>query len=293
MAQAVEPLADGPGERPGKKGETRQKGELEPLAVTAERVQTADRPKETAVYPGRFMLGYLLIVLFFGAVIAAFGIAWSERATDDSSGGESWSAFVPTADSESQRTREIARFIATRYQTEGGQQIVRVLGGPPAVGENTPVVEFLIRDGSAEETIGAEKAILFILCGTNTESECALPASAASDADLRLVRREALELALYEMRYNDVDPVAVLLPPDARGDPGGAILFRRSEMESHLSRPLEQTLPTGGPPTAGGIGEFEAATIDYLTLTRRFSYTFQAASGGTARMMLNPDRPAE
>lgn len=293
MAQAVEPIAEGPGDRAAPVGAPRQKGELEPLAVSAERVQTADRSKEAAVYPGRFALGYLLIVLFFGALLLAFAIAWSQRASDDSAGAGSWSAFSPTAASESQRTREIARYIATRYQTDDGKQIVRVLGGPPAVGENTPVVEFLIRDGSAEETIGAEKAILFILCGTSTESECALPAAASSSAHLRLLRREALELALFELQYNDVDPVVVLLPPDPQSNPGGALLFRRDDMKAHLDRPLAQTLATDKPPTATGIGEFETATVDYLTLSRRFTYTFQSANGGTARMVLNPVRPAQ
>jgi hypothetical protein len=289
MAQAVEPIAEGPGGgRAG--GEPRQKGELEPLAVTAERVQTAERPKETAVYPGRFMLGYLLIVLFFGALIAAAAVAWSHRSSDSTSADTSWSFFRPTSDTEALRTREITRFVGTRYQTGRGQQLVRVLGGPPAV-QDAPVIQFMIRDGSSEETLSAEKAIMYILCGTGTD--CTLPPAASSDADLRLVRREALELALYTMKYNDVDPVVVLMPPGPQGSPGGAILFRRDELQSHLDTPLSRTLPTDKPPTATGIGELEAATVDYLTLTRKFAYSFQSLQGGAARMVLNPDRPAQ
>jgi hypothetical protein len=288
VAQAVEPIAEGPGDRAAPVGAPRQKGELEPLAVTAERVQT-HLPKEEAVYPGRFMLGYLLIVLFFGALLAAVAIAWSQRASDGGDAASNWSSFKPTAETEEQRTREISRYIATRYQTTGGEQIVRVLGGPPAV-QNTPVTELHVRDGSAQETISADKALLFILCGTGTD--CALPAADSSDAHQRLVRRESLELALYTMQYNDVDPVVVLLPPDLQGNPGGALLFRRDEMKAHLDLPLERTLPTASPPTATGIGELEGATVDYLTLTRRFAYSFQSAPDGTARMVLNPDRPA-
>ena len=292
MAQAVEPIAEGPGgRRPN--GEPRQQGELEPLAVTAERVQTAERPKEAAVYPGRFMLGYLMIVLFFGALIVAAAVVWSHQSSGSDSADTNWSFFMPTADSEAQRTREIARFVGTRYQTSRGRQLVRVLGGPPAV-QDAPVVQFMVRDVSApssEETIGADKAIMFILCGTGTD--CTLPAIASSDADLRLVRREALELALYMMKYNDVDPVVVLLPPGPAGDPGGALLFRRKDLESHLDNPLSQTLPTDKPPTATGITDLEAATVDYLTLTRKFAYTFQSLQGGVARMVLNPDRPPQ
>jgi hypothetical protein len=289
VAQAVEPIAEGPGDRAAPIGAPRQKGELEPLAVTAERVQTAARPKEEAVFPGRFMLGYLLIVLFFGGLLVAFAVAWSQRSDDDGSAATNWSFFKPTADSELERTRQIGRFIGTRYQTAEGQQIVRVLGGPPAV-QDSPVSQFLIRDGSSQETLGADKAMMYILCGTGTE--CALPPAASSNADARLVRREALELSLYTMQYNDVDPVVVLLPPDQQGNPGGAILFRRDDLEAHLDRPLSATLQTEEQPSALGMSELEAATVDYLTLTNRFDYEFQPASDGTARMVLNPSPPA-
>jgi hypothetical protein len=291
VAQAVEPIAEGP--RPDRAtpvGGARQQGEFEPLAVTAERVQTAELSKEEAVYPGRFMVGYLLIVLFFGALLIGFAVAWSRDSNDSTSTSSTWSFFKPTADSEALRTRQIARFVGERYQSSDGQQLTRVIGGPPAV-QDAPVSQFLIRDGSSEQTIGAGKAIMYILCAAGTD--CALPAAASSSADERLVRREALELALYTMQYNDVDPVVILLPPDAQGQPGGAVLLRREHVEEQLDRPLTQTLPTGKAPTALGITELEAATIDYLTLTNKHAYSFQQASDGTARMVLNPDRGAQ
>jgi hypothetical protein len=290
VAQAVEPIAEGPGpDRAAPIGAPRQQGELEPLAVTAERVQSTI-PKEEAVYPGRFMLGYLLIVLFFGALLIAFAIGWSQRSDDGGDMATNWSFFKPTAESEALRTRQIASFVGTRYQTRDGQQIVRVLGGPPAV-QDAPVSEFQIRDGVSQENIGAGKAIMYILCGSG--SECTLPLGASSAADQRLVRREALELSLYTMKYNDVDPVVVLLPPNPNGTPGGAVLFRREQLETQLDRPLSRTLRTGTAPSALGMGELEAATVDYLTLTNKYDYEFQSAGDGTARMLLNPARPAE
>ena len=291
MAQAVEPIAEGPGDRAAPVGAPRQKGELEPLAVTAERVQTAARPKEEAVFPGRFMLGYLLIVLFFGALLVAFAVGWSQRSDDnDGATATNWSFFKPTADSEELRTRQIAAFVGERYQTRDGQQIARVLGGPPAF-QDAPVTDFVIRDGSAQETIGASKALMFLLCANGPD--CVLPAGTSSTADVRLFRREALELSLYTMRYNDVDPVVVLLPPDPQGNPGNAILFRRDDLQAQLDRPLSQTLPAEKPPTALGMRELEVAAVDYLTLTNMYAYEFQSTSDGTARMVLNPDRPAE
>jgi hypothetical protein len=290
VAQAVEPIAEGPGDRAAPVGAPRQKGELEPLAVTAERVGGTSLPKEKAVYAGRFMVGYLLIVLFFGALLIGFAVAWSRNSDDGVDTATTWSFFKPSADSEALRVRQIARFVGDRYQTNDGQQLARVLGGPPAV-QDAPVTNFVIRDAGKEESIGADKAIMYILCGAG--SECALPLEASSTAHDRLIRREALELALYTMRYNDVDPVAVLLPPDPQGNPGAAVLFRRDELKSLLDKPLSQSLPTGKAPNALGMDELEAATVDYLTLTKSFAYDFVPASDGTARMVLNPVRASE
>jgi hypothetical protein len=290
MAQAVEPLAEGPGKHAPGADAPRQTGELEPLAVTAERVGGASLPKEKAVFPGRFMVGYLLIVLFFGALLIGFAIAWSRHSDAGGDTATTWSFFKPSADSEALRIREIARFVGDRYQTNDGQQIARVLGGPPAV-QDAPVTQFLIRDAGKQDSLGAGKAIMYILCGAG--SECALPLEASSTAHERLIRREALELALYTMRYNDVDPVAVLLPPDPKGNPGNAVLFRRDELKSLLDKPLSQSLPTAKAPNALAMDDLEAATVDYLTLTKSYDYDFQAASDGTARMLLNPARASE
>ena len=291
MAQAVEPIAEGPGgDRATPIGAPRQTGELEPLAVTAERVGGEKLSKEEAVFPGRFMLGYLLIVLFFGALLIGFTVAWSRQSDDGVDTASTWSFFKPTADSEALRVRQIARFVGARYQTNDGQQIVRVLGGPPAV-QDAPVTQFMVRDGSKQDTIGADKAIMFILCGAG--SDCTLPLEASSSAHERLVRREALELSLYTMKYNNVDPVAVLLPPDPQGNPGNALLFRRDELKPLLDRPLSESLPTGKAPNALGMEDLEVATVDYLTLTKRFAYDFLSAGDGTARMVLNPARSAQ
>jgi hypothetical protein len=291
VAQALEPIAEGPGpDRGPGAGAPRQTGELEPLAVTAERVGGEALPKERAVYPGRFMVGYLLIVLFFGVLLIGFAVTWSRNSDDSVETATTWSFFKPSADSEALRIRQIARFVGDRYQTNDGQQLARVLGGPPAV-QDAPVTNFMIRDAGKQEAIGADKAIMYILCGAG--EECALPAEAASTAHDRLIRREALELALYTMRYNDVDPVAVLLPPDPQGNPGNAVLFRRDDLESLLDKPLSQSLPTGKAPNALGMDDLEAATVDYLTLAKSYDYDFLSASDGTARMVLNPARASE
>jgi hypothetical protein len=41
------------------------------------------------------------------------------------------------------------------------------------------------------------------------------------------------------------------------------------------------------------MDDLEAATVDYLTLTKSYDYDFLSASDGTARMVLNPARASE
>ncbi len=291
MAQAVEPIAEGP--RPDRAAPVgaRQKGELEPLAVSAERVQTAERSKEEAVYPGRFMVGYLLIVLFFGALLVAFAVAWSQRSDDGSSTASTWSFFKPTADSEALRTRQIASFVGTRYQTSDGQQLARVIGGPPAV-QDAPVSQFVIRDGSSEQTIGAGKAIMYILCAAGTD--CALPATAASGADgaarpPRGARARALHDALQRRRSRRRTASRRTL----RGSRAAPCCCAASSSRRSSTGRSRRPSPTGKAPSASGITDLEAATIDYLTLSNKFVYEFQQASDGTARMMLNPAPASE
>ena len=66
----------------------------------------------------------------------------------------------------------------------------------------------------------------------------------------------------------------MLLPPDPQGNPGDAVPFRRDDLEGLLDKPLSQSLPTGKAPNALGMDDLEAATVDYLTLTKSYDYDF-------------------
>jgi hypothetical protein len=287
VAQALEPVAEGPGpDRGPVAGTPRQTGELEPLAVTAERVGGETLPKERAVYPGRFMLGYLLIVLFFGALLIGFTVAWSRHTDDGDDTATTWSFFKPTADSEPLRVRQIARFVGDRYQTNDGQQLARVLGGPPAV-QDAPVTQFQIRDAGKQESIGAGKAIMYILCGAG--SDCALPLEASSTAHERLLRREALELALYTFKYVDgIESVTIFLPPPP-GPEGqaSAVFLRKGDVQSQLSKPLSRTLAPGAP-AIGQIPAKELQAVNGITGARLYTFQYTQAQDLSAVLVLDP-----
>src|SRR4029078_2561570 len=90
-----------------------------------------------------------------------------------------------------------------------GRQIVGVLSTPPVVqGQSTPVPlrAIAVRTGLAGETsndasfYGAGDALAYVVCGVGTS--CAISGGKPSVERYDLLRREALELALYTFKYN-------------------------------------------------------------------------------------------
>lgn len=86
------------------------------------------------------------------------------------------------------------------------------------------------------------RGVLYRMCGL--ADKCAIGAGKASDERLLLLRREALELALYSFHYlDDIEHVAVFLPPAKGEDVPFALHFSRDDVAGQLARPLRVTLP--------------------------------------------------
>ena len=69
---------------------------------------------------------------------------------------------------------------------------------------------------------------------------CSIPEGKASPARGQLLRREALELALYSFQYLDgIDSTLVLLPPRADGQAATAVFVERGDVRAQLDRPLD------------------------------------------------------
>jgi hypothetical protein len=104
-----------------------------------------------------------------------------------------------------------------------------------------------------------------------------------------VLRREALELALYTFRYiKNVDQVVVILPPKLGDKPSFAMFYRRGEVGASLDRPLAATLP-GAPPVPPDVSKLQQAFISRLTDNNLFSFTPQ--EGGDAHVYLVLSRP--
>ena len=137
--------------------------------------------------------------------------------------------------------------------------------------------------------IGTEKTRLYILCGLG--KNCSIEGGKASQTRGRLVRREALEAALYTFKFvPSVDTVLAYMPPGPNSTTSQVLFLEKDALKEELKQPIEKTLPLKTPPLPDAEDLAEAATIDKLTLKHIFEYEYQPIETGGALIILNPRR---
>jgi len=248
----------------------------------------AGAPRGEKVHRRRFVLVYSLLGVVLAGAIAGLVVVALEPGK---SKGPLWSAWQPTATSEADRAREIADHVAAQYRLESGSQLVGVQAAPPRV-QDIPLGAIAVRrppgfdPDNAVTVLPVDGTIVYILCGLGPE--CAIAEGDPSLERLRLLRREALELALYSFRYlGDVSQVVAFLPPSPGETASFALLFRRGELSAALERPLRSILPVEPAPLPEEIGASETAAIDRLTGPAFFRFSFQQLQDGTAVLVLD------
>jgi hypothetical protein len=125
-----------------------------------------------------------------------------------------------------------------------------------------------------------------------------------SKARHALLRREALELALYSFRYLDgINEVVTLLPPavptgkaskkakaKANAKPQlQAVYYRPGDLKPQLESPLDQTLDPGRL-APDRLSSIEKRRIDALTMPNLFLVSYQLAQNQLPYLVL--DRPS-
>ncbi len=104
-----------------------------------------------------------------------------------------------------------------------------------------------------------------------------------------LLRRESLELALYTLRYTDVQNVVVFMPPRLGKDPTQALFFRRSDVSPELDRPLGATLTRAAPLPRAVKRSPDSLLVDQITTQRLFQFSLtQANQDNRAFLVLEP-----
>ena len=216
------------------------------------------------------------------AAVAVFAIVMTtNNGPSDEGLFKNWSKWQPQETSMSGGPPEIATHVAPQYKLDDGTQLVNVTAGPLEI-QSVPLDDVLVESQNSIHQISG-KAIMYTLAGTGPRGS--IDGGTPSKERHRLVRREALELALYTFRYvHDVDMVVALLPPPkpadgetaqdaAQKNPPQAVFYRPGDLKGQLQVPLGQTVPAKAP-TPDSIPTKEATTIDALTLSNLFVADF-------------------
>jgi hypothetical protein len=271
----------------------------QPLPKREEQALVIARRKAEAKVPRhRFGVAYLLLAALLGVAVGLFVVFVSNGGKG---GGQKWSAWKPKADGV-QRFDEIAKTVGREYALPSGRQLVGVLSTPPVVqgqGNPVPLRAIAVRTGLAGETsedasfYGAGDAWAYVLCGFGTS--CAISEGKPSVERYDLLRREALELALYTFKYNhNIQSVLAYMPPAKKATSSGTatpslIFVRRGDVKQALDEPLRVTLP---PPKTnlkpGQMSAAELARVRRYTDSRVFNFQFQQLADGTAIVVLDP-----
>ena len=239
----------------------------------------------------QFILGALLAIGLVG--LAALGIIAADRATESSK--PAWSTWKP-GDDGMEGAQQIADHVAARYKGSNGKQLALVTAHEFEVeleAADVPM-QVAVRDrkeqGGKIEMAGGD-TVLYRFCGL--ASRCGLGGTPTKSRGL-LLKREALELALYSFRYLDgVDQVVMFMPPaftkardvktkkiiQVRLD-NQAVRFTRKELEPLLELPLRETLPSPPPPIRQALRTREAPLVNNVAgELGSFTYSMVPANG--------------
>ena len=274
-----------------------------PAAAEQQAPSRAEKARSSAYYT-RFSLAHgLLILLGIGAVGALVLVLLHPEAAS----GPPWSKFKPTG-SAGEIERQIATQVSSEYKASTAQRLVNVFPGPLSTtrflqtgsGQTSvqvPITLIAVQPntstGKHESTdytfFNPSSTVAYEMCGFgDTQQNCGVaPLSAVSPN--ALLHREALELALYTLKYvPGTNAVLTYLPPP--GNPQAAataVLLSRKDLQANLRLPLNRTLK---PQEALlGTGVPNANHVAQLTASRVYSSNYQTLPGdGTAALVLSP-----
>jgi hypothetical protein len=268
----------------------------------------------------------VLVGLAIGALIIALAVGAAGRPAKTINAP--WSDWAPS-ESGTLGARDIADHIAPLYRISAVDQlaVVTVVNLESAAAQAaaasaaangtttspTGALQVAVRENpaSGQVSVLGGNTIAYNLCGIGGKN-CAIGVGPPSTNRLLLLRREALELAMYTFKYiGGVSNVVAILPPGhtqqtsqlsqtppTKTQPTTskpldvAVLFQRQELAPLLSLPLRATLPEQLPPTVAQMQSArEAGLVDQVTGRGLFSEQLQQAQDGTNLIVLNPLPP--
>jgi hypothetical protein len=279
---------------------------VERPVVEAEQARPVEAPSERSRkdearrtgYRSRFAAAYLTLAVVAGGAIGSFVVL---MANPDPATPTEWSAFKPEG-SASARVDQIVNKIPQSYRRADGTQLVSASVSAPqgpvlsqdgqsVVPVDVQVIAF--EKGGDYHTVDTGNAVQYTLCGHG--QSCTIDTGKASIARDVLVQRQALELALYTLKYvDDVGSVTVLLPPsfDTDGTTQGlqrtALFLRREDVGRELGRPLAATLAAQTPKLGNTVdGDLEA--IRRISVPHIYFFNVTQRSDGAFVLVLRSE----
>ena len=249
--------------------------------IAARRAATARR--HTSRF--QFLTG-ALIVLAVAAIAGATVIATDGATT---TGSESrWATFHPSTDGLDTGAKQIAEYVARQYRFPTGEQLVAVEGGPLEL-QGLPM-KIAIRESAADGgniSLRDGPGVLYRLCGLGPK--CSFDRGKPSKRRHLLLRREALELALYSFHdLKHVEDVVVFMPPAKGEEPTQALHFRKGDVAGQLARPLRATLPAPAPTPDTVSQSPDAPFVQNLTVANLFKFSYTQSQDASVYLVLDP-----
>jgi hypothetical protein len=197
-----------------------------------------------------------------------------------------WSSWRPAKGSAQTEAAEIAAHVGKGYLLgKAGSQLVGIITSPPELTQYTSVAPLStictlpnFDSGNCTRVASTSGDVQALFCGLG--QECAIENGDATAARERLLRREALELALYTFKYvPSVNALIAYMPPPAGSAPSTIIWLERANLSKQLSMPITKTLPLTTPPLPSQSDPKEQGVIDKLTLPVEYSFRWTPVNG--------------
>jgi hypothetical protein len=279
--------------------------------------------RRSSPHAGKFRVALALLI---GLAISALTVAVVILTTASRAGPSiPWSSWKPL-DKGTLGASEIADHLAPLYRISGTSQLAVVtvskLGNPSTAaaatvagtgpgGSGSTGLQVAVRpdpNSSAVSLLNGH-TVAYNLCGLNS-ANCSIGVGTPSTKRLLLLRREALELALYTFKYiGSTDNVVAILPPGHTATSctglcpkpnqkttskpiNIALLFLHDELRPWLNQPLGALFPEQFPPTVDQVaGAPEAPLVAQITSRGMFNENVQQAQDGSSLIVLNPLPP--
>jgi hypothetical protein len=294
-------------------------------STSATRTRPAAAPTSPHTHRFRIATG-ILAGLAVGALLIAVGLAAAGRG-GSSRASAAWSQWSPP-EGGTLGARDIADHLAPLYRISSVDQLAVVTvvnlesaaaqaAAAAAAANGTTVspssgLQVAIKQNpvSGQVSLLGGTTIAYNLCGIGGKN-CAIGVGTPTTNRLLLLRREALELALYTFRYiSGVNNVVAILPPSRTVQASKlsktlptkaattskpldvAVLFNRQEVAPLLAQPLRLTLPEELPPSVADMTRAqEAGLVDQVTGRGLFSEQLQQSQDGSNLIVLSPLPP--